>query len=190
MLSIYSNLNLQLIFRFSKVKFHDIVNFTDLFELKIKNEKAKMAFFLNDMIERGISRETRVSGIKLNEKLITNSVSFVISRNNFIFELAELVIERLIQAGITKHLFEYQCFLEKATRVDEITIKNPEVLTINDLSFGFFIWLSACGVTLTVFLCEILFFLVIVKGRMLVLKIIGLVCFLRLLKQRLQVSFM
>lgn len=172
------------------MKFHKIENFTDLYEQKINDSSAKLAFFMNDMLEIGISRETGVTGINLNEKLMVHSVSFVMEANNFIFELAEMVIERFIQAGITKYLFEYQCFLEKATKVNEKTLKGPEVLSIDDLRFGFIIWLSACGVTLIVFMSELLTYLVKVEGKKLMYKIFGLLCFLRLLKQRLKASFM
>lgn len=160
------------------------MRFVDLFELRINDSSAKMAFFMHEDLKAEIAHQMGVTGIKLKENLMTNSVCFVIGSNNFIFELAETVIERFIQAGIVKYLFEFQGSLKEA--VDD----EPEVFSLNDLSFGFFIWLVACSVTLIVFACEVAIFWARIAGKKLVQNIIGLIYFVRLLKQRLQTAFM
>lgn len=93
-------------------------------------------------------------GIKLQERLFSNQICFGIWKNHFMHPLIEKAMKGMITGGIARH--EFDRFT--ADRVDEKP-KRPKVLAFIDLSFGFYIWLGACGISTCMFFCEVLWIL-------------------------------
>lgn len=58
------------------------------------------------------------------------------------------------------------------------------MLSIDDLNFGFIVWLIACGVSIIGFVAEILVKILNVNGNILLRKVIGILLFVRLLRWR------
>lgn len=74
-------------------------------------------------------------------------------RNSVLWPLFDDVMNKLIPSGIIHHipnLYDYlmydkYCYLPK---------KVPRILTFQDLAFGFALWLTACGISIIVFVAE------------------------------------
>jgi hypothetical protein len=66
------------------------------------------------------------------------------------------VTQRLVEAGIVQHWYDFFEFVELRARVDPED-KSPKVLTLQMLSFGFIIYLAASGVAVAVLIAEIVY---------------------------------
>jgi hypothetical protein len=97
--------------------------------------------------------------------------------------LTDKVIGPLIPSGILQQLQDYHRFFTEMKEKSEE--QGPQVLRVTDLSFGFVLWLLASGVCSIVFIVEWL----IPRVKRLIRTAIGLVLFLRLLRQRLNVVY-
>jgi hypothetical protein len=119
--------------------------------------------------------------IELDETLLTTQVGYFFYRNNYMFHLTNRAVGALIPAGIMQNLNEYHFwFTEGKPEAEED--EGPSVLSVTDLSFGFVIWLAACGISTFIFAIEWS------KPRIkrLIRTTIGLVLFLTLLNRRLR----
>jgi hypothetical protein len=152
------------------------------FESQMKDYSMKLAYFtdIEAVYSRYYSNETF---IKLKEVLLTTQNGIIFPRNYFMFHLADKVIGPLIPSGILQHSHDYHFFYtEMKDKPEEL---GPQVFRVTDLSFGFVLWLLACGVCSIVFIVEWL----IPRVKRLIRTAIGLVLFLRLLRQRLNVVY-
>jgi hypothetical protein len=79
-------------------------------------------------------------------------------RNNMLFPLIESVIQRLIDAGITQQLEKFHMEYEKRRLLMQAPKKVEELksFTVEDLSYGFEIWIITTAISLIVFCCEII----------------------------------
>ena len=82
------------------------------------------------------------------------SVLFTV-RNSFLYKTLNEILEKLIPAGIPQYLIKYHEVNLYGSFVPTV-VGGPNVLTIEDLTYGFVLWLGACGVSVAAFLIEIL----------------------------------
>ncbi|KAL7013033.1 hypothetical protein ACKWTF_015163 [Chironomus riparius] len=110
------------------------------------------------------------------------------ARNSFLWPIFDDVINKLIPSGILQYLLElYAYFMYE--KYDWSPKKYPKVLTFDDLSFGFVLWLTACGMSVLGFLIEHSSQLVHEGCKALVLELknfVGLLFLLYLIKNRLK----
>jgi hypothetical protein len=88
----------------------------------------------------------------LEERLYTLSLAFALPRNHFMYHLNEKVIQNLQASGVIKKHMDYRsalCYMPYEPKEWE-----PKVFKLNDLLFGFYIWLVACGVSSAVMAVE------------------------------------
>lgn len=114
------------------------------------NSHTKLALYLTDSSLNAMSCKSHA--VKLSQKLYSNYLGYGVLRNNFIFHLLENVTERLVPAGIPQHwndFYRWVIFRPKNTES-----KQPKVLCVGDLEFGFFLWLGSCIVTCVIFFVE------------------------------------
>jgi hypothetical protein len=78
-------------------------------------------------------------------------------RNHFLFAATEEVMQKFIPMGIIQHSYELHNWI-CLRPIIEPEVNDPKVLTLDDLEFGFILWLTACGLSIFGFLCEILLF--------------------------------
>lgn len=74
-------------------------------------------------------------------------------RNNFLFKQTENVVQRFTQMGIMQHILEYHIWICNRPIIT-IEENDPKVLTMDDLEFGFIIWLTVIFVSILGFLFE------------------------------------
>lgn len=81
-------------------------------------------------------------------------------RNSFIYEILNEVLEKTLPSGIPQHLikFHYSIIFQK---YEPVVDNSPKVLTLDDLGFGFVLWLGACAISIVGFILEICRFSVI-----------------------------
>jgi hypothetical protein len=128
----------------------------------------------------------RVEGIKLKQSFLTSPLGVRFSRNHFLYKKTDEVTQRLTSAGIMKNLWNDFHNQFKPIPKD---IKEPKVLNVDDLRFGFIIWLVACGISSSVFLSEIIICIMRKLWKLLkkmLQKFLGLIFFLKLLKWKVE----
>ena len=86
-------------------------------------------------------------------KSLDISVLFTL-RNSFIYEILYEVLEKTFPFGIPQNLIKFHnsVIFQKYEPIDD---NSPKVLTLNDLGFGFVLWLGACGISIVGFMLEI-----------------------------------
>jgi hypothetical protein len=109
-----------------------------------------------DIVERELQEISKNRGIILNQRFFVTSVGLATSNNHFIFPLADDVMQNLISAGIPQHLEKFHIDSILHPYQDDDDAKEPIVLSIDDLNFGFIIWLVTSGVSVAAFIFEIL----------------------------------
>jgi hypothetical protein len=119
----------------------------------------------------------------LKERLLATPAGFMFLKNHFMFHLIDENISKLVSSGIIDHLFEQikgNCstpFIE-----DEW---EPYVFVLNDLLFGFYIWLVACGFCLTVMTLELSWF----YTKLMILNVVQSMVSMHYILKRLQKGF-
>ncbi|KAG5672232.1 hypothetical protein PVAND_002374 [Polypedilum vanderplanki] len=139
----------------NKTIFNEILN---SFKLYNANEKLAILTSKEGMkvysIDNSIELQKNMEVLILKEEFCTLAVVFSL-HSKFFFKLFFHVFEQLIPAGIPQHSYAYHKFL-MADRKKLRFEKEPEVLTVQDLSFGFVIWLIVLSTSFLVLFCEII----------------------------------
>lgn len=95
---------------------------------------------------------------RLKERLIGSTIAVGVARNNFLFPLLNEVFDQLISGGIPQHLKKFHderlMYVRRVRAQKNETIKDS--FTMDDLDYGFKIWIITCGVSSLVFLLEFL----------------------------------
>lgn len=97
--------------------------------------------------------------IILDENLMTLPAGVGISRNHYLTSILEKAVKTAIPAGIPQYL--YKKFKYDIITLDDRAVKvmkEPYILSLDHLNFGFVIWLIACGVCMCAFFGEVTFF--------------------------------
>lgn len=81
-------------------------------------------------------------------------------RNSILYPIFENVMRKLIPSGIPKFLPESYLFLVNGNNENKAD-SQPKVLSVNNLAFGFILWLVACGISILGFVGEKIVYLVI-----------------------------
>lgn len=82
--------------------------------------------------------------------MFTTSESFVFPQRAFFFRMMLITINKLIDTGIMKHLLDNHFKNRKYLRVED----ELKVLDVDDLAFGFNIWLGFCVTSCAFFVLE------------------------------------
>jgi hypothetical protein len=134
--------------------------------------KAAILLFQMDMLYlKAISSD---SPDTLKEVISLGGYSLCVPKNNFFSTLSHKVMNQLISGGIPQYLIDY--FINFDMRPLLQPIKEPKKFDIEDLMFGFIIWLIACGISITVFIIELTVF----YGR----NLSGIACIINFMKTK------
>lgn len=125
------------------------------YQTQSQNASAKMGlivdeFYVNYVDSRMKQKPPDWTRLE-NTVLFTYSDAFVFHADAFYFRAFDKVINNLIPTGVINYLIEnYFTKKWKFPKVD----KEPKVLSLDDLSFGFNIWLGTCFMSIFVFFWE------------------------------------
>lgn len=116
---------------------------------------------------------------KIDFDLFNTVKGIGVSMNNHAYWLVKKTMSKLVPAGIPQHIRNtiYDFHLKHAQ--PPIT-KSPKVFNIEDLSFGFVVWLIAISIALVAFLLEIVWF----HGVVGLMNVFGLYFLLSLIQRR------
>ena len=121
------------------------------------------------------------SYVPLKEDLYSYRTGYTTERNHFLHELADEIIQKLVTGGIIEYSIKYYIFADQLTfkvyhRLD--FFNESKVLTMNDFSYGFTLWIVACLICIVVFLLEFTTFHIKIDPVYHLKNFIGLVGFL------------
>jgi hypothetical protein len=154
----------------------------ELFESQMKNGSARLAC-IGDMDFVNSRLDSNETFIILEEYLLRAQMGFGFEKNHFMLHLTDKIVGELIPSGILQHSYDYHWFFtDMKDKPEEL---GPQVLRVTDLSFGFVLWLIACSISTAVFVVEWL----IPRVKRIIRTAVGLVLFLQLLRQRLNVVY-
>lgn len=91
----------------------------------------------------------------LREGINYDSVSICTDRNHIFTPSFVKITNSLISGGIIQHWFNYLLNFEFKGLIEPP--KEPKVFEVEDLKFGFIVWLAACAISLAAFLVEIFY---------------------------------
>jgi hypothetical protein len=112
----------------------------------------------------------------IKERLISPPEGICVNRNNFARTLNEKVMNALITAGIPQHLYKFTVEFELKSPPDPP--RGPKVFDVEDLKFGFMIWLATISISIASFFAEVIFHYIL----KLFLNTLGIFSFLKIFK--------
>ena len=77
--------------------------------------------------------------------------AFIFIGNSFYFRMFDKIIDNFIATGIMSHLVENH--FTKKIKFEKVE-KEPQILSLDDLAFGFNIWFCACLISIIGFIAE------------------------------------
>jgi hypothetical protein len=123
----------------------------------LMNSSAKTAYLGNFNFITRVQQNCSFEPEVLEEVMYENVVGLTLSIHHYLYSYIANVTQRLVEAGIVQSWYDFYQFVNFRVVLDPVDT-NPKVLTLEKLSFGFIIFLGACGVAVAVFICEIVWF--------------------------------
>lgn len=120
----------------------------------------------------------RCSNRLLKDPVYCLNVKMGILKNIYLYWLVEDTILWLLQSGIPQHSTEFHNWITLQQRYFTTYEKLPQILSINDLSFGFILWIITCGIASISFILELTSNTI----NKLITKLVGFLSFIKLLK--------
>lgn len=148
------------------------------------NSSSKYAFFMDDQTLLNLTQSCQCQPLVLQEQVTWRLLGIGLSpfdytniKNSDLILFADIfdgILKRLIPSGVLNHLIDYHTWILYRKGNYKAVETEPRVLTIDDLSCGFVLWLIACGISMIAYLFELARF----KFRKKIRILIGLVLFL------------
>lgn len=123
--------------------------------LIIEENKPKTAILSNDEMIKVLFSICEKKPIRVEDTMISIPKVLMLESLHYMFDVIEETMQWLIPSGIIQHSEDFYYWLvhrEKYIDPDD----GPKVLTLNDLSYGFIIWLIAISAVIVEFFMEIL----------------------------------
>lgn len=136
----------------------------------IKNSSAKLAFFIDHETLVKFSIYCRKTGIAFVDKITRYPTGFAIYPNSDIFEVLDETLQLLVTNGLASYFHKRVHHVLKF-KDDQ---KHPKVLSCDDLSFGFIVWLVACAISAFIFIVELLFEFILKQLKIFTLNFVGI----------------
>ncbi|CAG9810472.1 unnamed protein product [Chironomus riparius] len=163
--------------------FNDCSQIFTIYCSTFDNSSAKLAFFIDNGQYSTYASMCHGTAIELrNFKSDTSLITLFTTHRSIIHKHLSATLDKVIPAGIPQYLFDYyKSLLFK--KFDRIEDKSPKVLAVDDLGFGFVLWLCACGISVVGFLLE----LMTLRMRMSIHNFVGVFGILEVLKWYLRI---
>lgn len=120
---------------------------------KIQDPSSKIAVMLLEMDYHAIKAFKKNFPKIIEEEIDIDLEGICLGRNNFGFPMLKSLFPKLVEAGIPQYFNSYFKDFELKPLLDDPA--EPFVFSIEDLRFGFIVWLVACGVSSVVFMIEV-----------------------------------
>jgi hypothetical protein len=119
--------------------------------------------------------------IELQETLYSYMTGYIMYRNHFLYELTDEVIQDLVTGGVLEHgihIYNQADKMQHNTYHNFDYVNESKVLTLEDFSYGFTLWIIACLICMIVFLMELTTFYIRVDPFYHIKNVIGVLAFL------------
>jgi hypothetical protein len=139
-----------------------------------------------DAMNRYALRKEKSFPNVMKQTLTSEFLGLSLYKNNFISHTTIKTMKRLIEAGIPQrsYNFLYVYLLDPQIPPPD---KSPKVFTLDDLSFGFIIWLYACAIAACVFVAELAIHYIYSALKLILRELSGLYLFLKILNRQLKI---
>jgi hypothetical protein len=155
--------------------------FAQCYKMALKGKSdQKFAFLVNTIIHSHYNTTFQNTLTTMENERTSKLSAFGLGWNNMLLNRLNALIRRLNEAGISDYLDDYGQWFISRIFIEEV-VDPRRILSLDDLGFGFVIWLVACFVSVLVFVIEILN----VKLKMMFKSLIRLLQFLIVLRARL-----
>ncbi|KAL7025526.1 hypothetical protein ACKWTF_013514 [Chironomus riparius] len=129
-------------------EFNEYINYYKFYS---QNSFAKMCLIIEDLLQDELDAYVHPKWNKIElENIFISHQAFIFHQHSFYFRMMFKTVNSLIDTGIMKHLTDNYLRQKKFIVLEEI----PMSLKLNDLSYGFNIWLGFCGMSLIIFFVE------------------------------------
>lgn len=125
--------------------------------MQSQNYSAKLAFFIPDEQLAVLRKVCKCEPKVLKQPLFNIQVGIGLLPNHFLYDLTEDVVQKFISMGIIQNLYNYYSWVLFHTEIRN-TGTGPMVLSLDDVTFGFNIWIVMCCLSVIGFLIENLVF--------------------------------
>ncbi|KAG5670881.1 hypothetical protein PVAND_001113 [Polypedilum vanderplanki] len=133
----------------------DTFKFYNLYQSSLEGEtNSKYAFYMSNELYMFLKSRFKTSLPILENEGATKTFSYIIQKNSIIGSQINEIIDRLIEAGIAKQVYEHGLWYNYRPVDDEIE-DSRRILSMSDLEFGFVIFLGVLSVSIMVFICEV-----------------------------------
>lgn len=146
------------------------------------NTSSKYGIFMDDKTLLNFTHTCQCECLTLAHVITSRQMGIGLPPWNLFSEIVEDVLQRLIPTGVVKHLIDYHTWIVYRNGNFKSGEQEPKILTLDDLGFGFVLWLTACAISAIGYLFEIVMFRWRKKHR----TFIGLVLFLKVLRESLR----
>ncbi|CAG9798468.1 unnamed protein product [Chironomus riparius] len=134
-----------------------LFDFKKAFLTQSQNVTAKLALCVDEFnlnfIESEIKRNNDWNQLD-DSVLYTHQEVFMFWSHSYYFRMYKMLIDSLIPTGIMKYLVD--TYYTKKLQFEKFD-EGPKVLSVDDLLFGFKIWLGCCLISVLSFVAEILY---------------------------------
>lgn len=121
-----------------------------------KNASAKIAIIVQELTLEMFDRlGFNIKWHKLPNCIFVSQSGFGFIQNNYFFDIVDETVQKLSSSGIITRFIE-QCYPFKRNQIET---KTPSVLKVENLDFGFIIWIGCCLISLVCLICESLFWI-------------------------------
>ncbi|KAL7010820.1 hypothetical protein ACKWTF_013961 [Chironomus riparius] len=121
-----------------------------------QNSSAKLGLLMESHMNlfNEITKRKLLKWHQLPDSFFVSRAGFIFYHNNFYLQVIDRAINAWIPMGIMDKVMERYLGVHRKFTV----IKQPMVLTLDNLKFGFTIWLGCCGICSAFFLLELVFY--------------------------------
>ena len=132
----------------------DFGQISTIYSLRSNSTSTKIAFIASTMALGMYGKKFTKKGFwqRIPDSLQVSQTGFGFRLNNYFFAIINKIIQQLSQAGVMEYKIG-QCFRSSAL---SNSIRGWNVLAMDQLSFGFNIWLGCCVISIFMFLCEVI----------------------------------
>ena len=122
-----------------------------------RNSSAKIAIIAHQLELRYMqSKRNNINWYKLpNYSLKVTQVGFSFSPNNFFYEIVDKVTQNLNSGGLISYILDTCGFFRHKFPPEKKLLS----LKMEKLNFGFVIWIVCCGICVTTFMFEIVYWI-------------------------------
>lgn len=116
------------------------------------NSSAKICLIMDETFRSTLDKLKFTPWNQLEDIYMQTTLeSFIFYHTSFAFRMMKLTVDKLIDTGIMRYLVDDDLRIKNPPKLND----DPKVLSLNDLDFGFTIYLGFCGLSFFIILLEI-----------------------------------